>query len=261
MNDFRLSYGYTLTDKLKVGAGVSYLFGSITEREVAATGSFPNVGTLNIEEQNNYSGFRLALGLQYEIAPKLIIGWTMNLPTVLDGKQNRTVAKTLDNAQFPVESDSDVAISSFSLPMDVGTGILFSPIPSLSLNLDYNLKLWNATKQKDDVGDFTDQYIFAVGAELVVDNSSYKYWERINFRAGFNYDTGYLSINENDVDSYTITGGIGFPLGNRTKSMLNISFASTSRGSTQGILVEERLNTVNINLSLKDIWFLQRKID
>ncbi|AWX44377.1 hypothetical protein HME9304_01377 [Flagellimonas maritima] len=261
LNDFRFSYGHSITDELRLGANLSYLFGSVTERELVNVRSGFNVSSLNVEEQSYYHGFRFGLGLQCEIHPKLALGWTLNLPTDLSGKQDRIVGKTLDGSRAPVENETDMDIPSFSLPMEVGTGILFKPSNTLSVNLDYSIRLWNATEQEDNVGEFINQNTFGFGAEYIADPSSYKYWQRINFRAGFNYDTGYLEVSENSIDSYGITAGIGFPLGIRTKSMLNIGFSQTNRGSTEGILVEERVNTLNINFSLKDFWFLKRKID
>ncbi|GAB5475089.1 MAG: membrane protein [Maribacter sp.] len=262
LNDFRFSYGNLVTEQLRLGVNFSYLFGLITESEIVNVRSgLMTTSTLNVQEQSNYNGFRMGLGLQYDIHPKLSLGWTVNLPTVLSGKQDRTVGKTLDGSRAPVENETDLDISSFSLPMEVGTGILLKANKKLNLNLDYSIRLWNATDQEDNVGEFTDQYVFGFGAEYIADDTSYKYWQRINLRAGFNYDTGYLKVSDNNIGSYGITAGIGFPLGLNSKSMVNIGFAQTNRGSTEGILVEERVNTVNINVSLKDFWFFKRKIN
>lgn len=261
LNDFRLSYGSSVTEQLRLGAHLSYLFGSITESEVVNVRSGLSVSSLNVEEQNYYNGFRFGLGLQYDIHPKLSVGWTVNLPTVLSGRQDRIVGKTLDGSRAPVESETDIDIQNFTLPIEVGTGILFTANNKVSLNLDYGIRLWNATEQEDKLGEFIDQFTFGLGVEYTTDATSYRYWKRINLRMGFHYDSGYLRISGNPIDSYGITAGIGFPFGNAGKSMLNIGFSQTNAGSTEGILVEERVNTLNINLSLKDFWFFKRKIN
>ncbi|WP_422082219.1 hypothetical protein [Ulvibacterium sp.] len=262
LNDLRLSYGSSLTDNLRAGAYVSYLFGAISEREsVTALSGFINESTLTVSEENKYNGFRFGLGLQYAMLPNLTLGWSLNLPTTLSGTRDRLVDKTLDFIPTPVENETGLDVAAFDLPLEVGTGILFSPINAIHINLDYTLKLWNATDQRDNVGEFVDQNIYGIGIEYLKEDRSFNYLDRIRIRAGFNYDSGYLNINGNVIDAYSITAGLGIPLGARAQSMLNIGFSSSSRGSTQGILVEERLNTININLSLKDIWFLKRKIN
>ncbi len=262
LNDLRLSYGIGLTDELRAGAYISYLFGAISEREsVTALSGFVNESTLTISEENKYNGFRFGLGLQYSFLPDLTLGWNLSLPTTLSGTRDRLVEKTLDFIPTPVENETDLDIEGFDLPLEVGTGILFSPINKIHINLDYTLKLWNATDQRDNIGEFVNQYIYGIGVEYLKADRSFNYLDRIRIRAGFNYDSGYLNINGNVIDAYSITAGLGIPLGARAQSMLNIGFSSSSRGSTEGILVEERLNTININLSLKDIWFRKRKIN
>ncbi len=262
LNDFRLSYGVQITDNIRIGSSLSYLFGTIEEREaVNASANFTNQSTLSITDSNRYKGLRLALGLQYQIQSKFILGWGINLPTSLSGSRDRIVRKTLDFAPFEVSSENDIELDDFELPLELNAGLLFQVLPNLNMNLDYALKLWTATDQEDNIGIYTDQFVFGLGAEYVPNARGLKFWQRLGFRAGFNYDSGYLVISDNTINTTSFTAGLGIPLGIRSLSQLNISVARSQRGNTQGILVEERFNTINVNLSLKDFWFLKRKID
>ncbi|MEO0526578.1 MAG: hypothetical protein AAFZ89_05095 [Bacteroidota bacterium] len=256
INDFRLSYGRSITDRLRVGANLSYLFGSIEESEFVLV----EQSTLEIIDQNTYNGFRFGLGLQFDFNDKIGFGFVTNLPTSLSGESERDIQKTLDFVPAIVEDESNSSVDDFDLPMEVNTGIVFKPKKNVAINLDYSVRFWNATDQRDNLGEFIDQYIFAVGGEYFIDKDSFKFWEQIRFRAGFNYDTGYLSINDNSINSFSVTAGLGIPLGNRSRSKINISYGYTNRGDTGGILVEEKFSTININMSLKDIWFLKRKL-
>ncbi|MGB5817946.1 MAG: hypothetical protein WBG90_00580 [Saonia sp.] len=257
LNELRFSYGRSFMERLRIGANISLLFGSIEEREALNAGA----SSLIITEQNTYNGFQFGFGLQYDFNDKFGFGLAMNLPTSLSGTQDRDVQKTLDFSPATVDEETDIDLDNFDLPIEINTGIVFRPKKNIGINLDYSVKLWNATDQRDNVGVFVDQYTYAIGGEYTVDANSFKFWERIAFRAGFNYDTGYLRINDNSVNSYAFTAGLGIPLGYRSRSKVNISFASNNRGTTEGILVEERFSTININFSLNDIWFLKRKID
>ncbi|MEL6975262.1 MAG: hypothetical protein AAGL29_07695, partial [Bacteroidota bacterium] len=99
------------------------------------------------------------------------------------------------------------------------------------------------------------------GAEFMANPEGFKYFQRVQLRAGMFYDTGYLSIRGEDISSTGFSFGIGFPLSRRTGSRINLSYTNIDRGSTNGILVDENINSVNLNITLKDIWFLKRKID
>ena len=62
LNDFTLNYGRTLFTNFRVGAKVSYLFGSIDETEIIQTG----ISGLTVEETNSYQGVQAGIGVQAE---------------------------------------------------------------------------------------------------------------------------------------------------------------------------------------------------
>ncbi len=256
LNDLKLSYGYRVNDYLNLGLGLSYLFGNIDENEQINTGT----SSLTVQETNRYFGARIDFGAQGKLNDRLVLGARWQLPTSLNARRDRNVLKStgLSLAQIPVESTSNATITDFDLPLEIGTGLVFKPITSITLNLDYTKSYWSATDQDDNIGTFVDQDIYAFGAEYLKDDQSFRFWERMRFRVGFNYDSGYLRVNDEIIDSYSITGGLGIPLG---RSTLNLSYGYRGSGSAEGILVQETFHTFNVNFSLRDIWFLKRKVN
>ncbi len=257
LNDLRFNYGYKLFDNFRVGIRTSYLFGSIKETEsILISTSF-----LSIEEESYYRGFRFGLGLQYDINEKYSVGLTADLPSSLNGSQDRFVDKSLDFIGTTVEDEVDLDLESFKLPLEIGFGLSSTPINGFTFNADYKRNLWSFTDQRDDIGKFVDQSLISIGAQYRARERGLKYWQNIEFRAGFNYDSGYLEVNNEVIDNYSFSTGIGLPISRRRSSMLNISFTRGQRGAIQGILIEENFNLININLSLKDIWFKQLKFN
>ncbi|MCK0160695.1 hypothetical protein [Allomuricauda sp. F6463D] len=106
-----------------------------------------------------------------------------------------------------------------------------------------------------------DQDVYGVGIEYLKNDRGYKYLDRVRYRGGFNYDNGYLAINDNQIDGYTLTAGLGLPVGRASNSMMNISYAYGSKGQIQNILVKENYQTITVNFSLEDLWFRDRKIN
>ncbi len=257
LNNLSLHYGYSLLDNLNLGMKASYLFGAIEQTEnVLIEDTF-----LNITENSFYNGFRIGLGFQYEIDNQYAIGFTADFPTSLNGSQDRRLFKTLDFIPTEVEDEDDLEIDSFNLPLELGFGARATFFNSLIVNIDYKSNLWGFTEQSDEIGDYVDQNIFSLGAQYRAKEIGLKYWENIEFRVGFNYDSGYLSVNDKTVDSYSMTAGIGFPINTRGGSMINISYTSGNRGTVSGILVEENFDMINVNISLKDIWFRKLKFN
>ncbi|WP_375587332.1 OmpP1/FadL family transporter [Flagellimonas aurea] len=258
LNDLSLNMGYGLTDSFRIGLRGTILFGSIEESE----GFDISNSYFQLDEKTNYSGIRIGSGFQFDFSENLTLGSTVQWPTSLSGHLTRTVYKTLDGVEIRVEEDENDTVSDFKLPLELGIGIGARLWGSLMLSADYKHNFWDATEQSESTGTFVDQDIYALGLEYVKNPRGFRYRERIQFRAGVNYDNGYLALNENKVDGYTVTAGLGLPMGSGNRSsMLNISYAYGSKGQIQNILVRENYHTLTVNFSLEDLWFRDRKID
>ncbi|MBV7267750.1 hypothetical protein [Winogradskyella luteola] len=254
LSEVRLDYGRKLSSNLNVGIKFSYFFGSVDETEsVIAENS-----RISNNDISYYNGATMGFGLQYKLKERYNIGLSLDLPTSLGGKQDTNSQKFSFDGITILEESVDKNIDDFKLPLRFGIGFS-TTFKNLLLSADYNSSFWSGTNQEDGVGKYVDQSIFAIGAEFMVNPNSLKYWQRINFRAGINYNTGYLEIDNNRVDSYSASFGFGLPIGRNSGSNLNFSYNVGNRGSTNSFLVNENFSTLNLNLTLSNIWFQQRK--
>lgn len=257
LNDLGLNVGYGLSDSFRLGVKASFLFGNIEENEAFIISN----SYFELNETTNYSGIALGFGMQYDITDKLTLGSTVQLPVKLTGNLSRSVHKTLDGVEIIVEDEEMDEASDFNLPMELGFGLSIKLFESFTLTTDYKHNFWDATAQSESIGTYTDQDIYALGLEYLKNARGFKYWERISYRAGFNYDNGYLTINDYKIDGYTITAGLGLPISRSGNSILNVSYAYGSKGQIQNILIKENYHTITVNFSLEDLWFRERKIN
>ncbi|MBD0777923.1 hypothetical protein HPE56_08960 [Maribacter sp. ANRC-HE7] len=257
LSDLRVNLGYAVTENLRFGLSTSFLFGSIEEEEsfTISQSAFSTV------EKTNYSGIRMGLGMQFDITENITMGSTIQLPTSLEGNLKRSVVKYLNGSEITVEDNEGSSTDNFDMPLEVGMGFSAKFMESLTVSGDYKKNYWSETGQQENLGTYEDQDIYSLGLEYVKDPTSYKYGQRIYYRAGFNYDNGYLSINNVKVDGYNITAGIGIPVGQGLRSMLNLSYSYGSKGQIQNILVKENYHMLTLNLSLADLWFQKRLIN
>ncbi len=257
MSDLKLNLGYGITDNLRFGASFSILFGKIQEEESFQVYNSSLVST----EDTNYSGARFGLGLQYDLTHKITIGSTVQFPTRLKGSVRRSVIKSLAGVEIQVEEDESDTVADFNMPLELGVGLSTNFLKSFTLNTDYKKNYWSDTGQTENIGTYVDQDIYAVGLEFVRNANSYKYNQRIRYRSGFNYDSGYLSINGEKIEGHNFTAGIGIPIGQGNNSMINLSYSYGSAGLIENILVKENYHVLTLNLSLEDLWFRKRKTD
>ena len=258
LSDLKINLGYGITESLRMGVSGSLLFGNIEEQE-----AFQINGTsFNSTETTNYAGIRLGLGMQFDFTENITLGSTLQFPTSLKGNLTRTVQKNLGGNDIDVEQEESDATTDFNMPLELGIGISSKFLEKLTISADYKKNYWTETGQVESLGSYVDQDIYAFGFEYLKNSDGYKYRERIRYRAGFNYDNGYLAINDNKIDSYNFTAGIGLPIGsNRSNSMLNLSYGYGSKGRIQNVLIKENYHLLTLNFSLEDLWFKKRKIN
>lgn len=256
LNDFKFSYGYSVTDNFRVGASGSILFGAIDETET----NIIDDTALVITEENYYAGFRFDVGLQYDWSPRTSFGLTAKFPTILNGSQSRII-ETIGTATITSrEEDND--LEDFELPLELGVGFITRFMENkFTLNADYQHGFWETTEQKDFLGEYVDQQMFGLGLSYRKNPRALKYWERMEYRAGINYDSGNLMVNDSRVENYTFSAGVGLPISLRTNSMLNISYSYGQKGRVSNGLIQENFHLLTFNFSFDGKWFIKRKYD
>lgn len=258
LSDLKLNLGYSVLDNLRVGLSASFLFGNIKQTE-----SFEiEDSALALSETTKYNGARLGFGMHLDITDKITIGSTLQLPTRLKASLDRSLTKTIDGS-----TSVDVAINevdtadNFNLPLEIGIGFSSNIYKSFTLSADYKKNYWDATNQVDFAGTYADQDIFGIGLEFIKNNKSFTYGDRINYRLGYNYDNGYLKVNNEKINGFNITAGVGLPISLNSNSILNFSYSYGSKGLIENILIRENYHLFTLNASLEDLWFRKRKID
>lgn len=257
INDLKLNYGYALTNKFRLGLTASALFGKITETEsnYVLTSS---INSILIDEDSQYSGFRLGAGFQYDVANNLSVGGVVNLPTTLSGDKIGTTTVSTSIFTEVYETDSD--LDDFKLPLELGFGLQTTLKEMFTLNLDYKKSFWDDTNQSDQIGTFVDQNYFGAGIQYRGRKNQLKFFNRLEYRAGFNYDNGNIEIDNTRISNSALNFGIGIPLKQNSNSMINLSYSYGNKGTVSSGLIKENYHLFSINLSLEGIWFQKRKI-
>ena len=257
VNDLKLNYGYSLNDKFRIGFTGSVLFGKITQTE---TDYLPS-NTFIIEDDNYYSGVRAGIGFQYDVYKNISIGGTVQFPTSLKGTNSNTITLYTSDSATDLTEDSESSIDNFDLPLELAFGLTTSLKNNLSLNVDFKRSFWDSTNQEDGLGTYVDQNLFAMGLQYAAEKKMSKFFNNLEYRAGFSYNDGNLEVNNNRIKGSAMNLGIGIPLDPYTHSMINIGYSYGSKGQINNGLIKENYHLFSINLSLEGIWFLKRKID
>jgi hypothetical protein len=239
-----------------MGVSGSVLFGNTTdERSYLIANSLTT-----ISKKSDYSGFRGTLGVQYKVDSTFTIASTFKLPARIKASKVQSVESVSSTNESVIESDAVSDIDDYYMPLEIGFGVSKRFTNNLMLTVDYEKSLWNDTKQSELYGDFVNQDRFALGFSFRKNKDIRSYWDRVQYGAGMNFDTGYLEVDGKRVHNAAISVGISLPVDN-TFSVLNISYSYGQKGKIGDGLIKENYHKLSLNLSLDGIWFVKRKIE
>jgi len=258
LNKLYWGNGFMLNEKISLGFELSLLFGTINEESWVLTS--PQV---NILDYNYYNGFKFKTGIHFTLPDiagvKTTLGGTIELPTELRGTQTRNAYKTIGGYQIIIEENTENELDSFELPLSVSFGFSSKLNKTITTNLDYKKLWWENTNQYNNTESYTNQSIYAIGIEYKP-SKNYGAFNLLKYRLGINYNTGFLNISDQKIDSYSFSVGVGLPLSKQKASTLNVSYSFGREGTVSNSLIQENFHKLTLNLSLVGNWFQKLKI-
>ncbi len=281
LNKAFLGLGYQVTKELSIGVDLHYNFGNVQNSTVTYTyDSDGNLTQYQSRENNrsDLSGINLNLGVSYKtmITDKLelVSGATYTPESSLVSKNERSFSTITISAttgqEFEINTiDTDleslglketdlVMPSKFSIGTGIGeprkwfVGAEYTT--QKTSNFSNDLYSSGATKYEDG------STIALGGFYIPMYNSFDSYLKRVVYRAGLHYEKTGLNIENESINEFGISFGVGLPVGSYF-SNANVGFEIGKRGTTKNNLIQENFINFQISLSLNDRWFVKRKYD
>jgi hypothetical protein len=155
--------------------------------------------------------------------------------------------------------------ASVTLPFEQGFGIGFKKGEKLNVVADFAITNWQNFQYLDNVSNLKQNHRFAIGAYFVPEKyavGSGSFFKRVNYRLGFNYQTGYVQVNTTAIKSYGLSAGLGLPVGvGRLSSMVHLGATYGKMGTTENGLIMENFWRLNIGFTFSDKWFQKYRYD
>ena len=275
LNRTYLGLGYSITKNLSIGVEGAYIFGN-TETSLTkfltdnGEGIALSRGT-RIRNLNNYSGFTANIGANYQqpltSKLKLHLGATFSPEMKLSNNQEKvlaTVETNTDKGFIEIDSKSTKTNNEkMLLPTNYSFGVGLGDQLKWFIGAEYTAT--QTSKYNDfysyDNASYNDYMKIGIGGFYTPKYNSFtSYFERMTYRAGFNYENTGLVLNNEEIKGLNANIGLGLPVG-RFNSNLNIGFEYGQKGNTNMGLIKENYYGFTIGLSFNDIWFQRRKFD
>ncbi len=256
---------------LSVGVNMSYIFGNIVkERATTFPDSAYYINTM-IKSTVRLSKVNFDFGLMYHIDMKegrfMQFGLTYNPKQSVDGNSEKIAYSYTWDYTNDLEVVKDTASLETGtngvvvLPTSVGAGFMIGSNNRWFATADVNYQKWSEFRYLGDNPGLKDNLRVSLGGQLrpsAVDMG--KYYQRINYRAGFRYERSYLEIRQTRINDFGVSFGVGLPM-KKSRSTINIAVELGRQGTTESDLIQENYMRLTIGTSLQERWFLKRKFN
>lgn len=275
LNRTFLGLSYKINKNFSIGVDGAYIFGDTQTSAITFItdngDGVPLDRGSRLRKQNNYSGLTVNAGLNYEqpLNKKLSLfaSATFSPEMKLKNDQESTLAtvKADSNLGF-VEIDSRTTTDNdekMLLPTNYSFGVGVGNHLKWFVGAEYTTTQTSKYNNfyKYENASYNDYMKIGLGGFYTPKYNSFSsYFERMTYRAGFNYENTGLVVNTEEIKGYNANLGFGFPVG-RFNSSINLGFEYGQKGNTNMGLIKENYYGVNIGFSFSDVWFKRRKFD
>lgn len=279
LNKAFLGFAYQLSENIAIGFDAKYNFGNIQNSALEYLyddESLPLDYQAREQNRSDLSGINFNFGLTYKgnlnKNLELYASFSHSPDYNLSSRNSRTFASVVINPntqiEFPV---NEINVDLESLGLDK-TDLLMPSRTSFGVGLSKSKKWFFGVEYTSlgssvfsnelitiDNSEFEDSSKISFGGFYIPDYASFsKFWNRVVYRAGFYSEKTGLVINNESINEFGISFGLGIPAGGLF-SNVNTTFEFGTRGTTNENLVEENFVNFQLSLSLNDRWFIKRK--
>ena len=268
-NRYYAGTGFRLSKKFTAGFNFCYLYGTSTRTSKA---EFPATGFYNTQIQNTttLSDLLVSGGMQYTTTLQkgvlLTLGVSGGPSQKIKAKRDLIWLNYLNNGSFIVPKDTVYSEKgekgNLQLPLDAGFGFTISKKNQWLFGADVKMQKWEDFTSYGINDSLKNSFKVSIGGQWVPDDVSTRYYNKIIYRIGAHYTSGYLELQNEPINDIGVSFGFGIPLrGKPYFSHLDLAFEFGREGTTNNNLIRERYGRVVIGLTIREDWFRKSKFD
>ncbi len=267
-----LSIGFEPIKNLSLGATINYNFGTLENQRLQSVEDV-QFGTIDSRD-SKINGFDFNYTATY--TPTIKNKYTLYTFLGFDTQVNLLSENSQRIGSFSTTSGQEIEVidvdldaqnlrrTELKIPTTFTGGLGFGENKKWFVGAEYSFQKMSEFENAFlgvENATYQDASSYAFGGYYIPNHTSItSYLNRVTYRAGLRYDVSGLVVNDQAIDNFGITFGLGLPLGNAF-SNVNLGFELGRRGTTVANLVRESYLKINVGLSLNDQWFLKRKIN
>ncbi len=265
INRVELGIGYRLTRGLSIGYAPSLLIGNIRRDQVVFFDN-PDYRPSNLRESTSHYGFGNRFGIYFQQRnafrqnDRVTLGAMVSLPVNLVSE--RKLESRIDFNDVTIRPPSDYGDGQAVYPMEASAGFSYNPNPFFQITSDVLYQNWSGYSNFSGESEafLKDRIRLGLGGQFIAARRDASgFLSNLIYRLGVSYDTGNLKLNDKEIETFTIHGGISIP-SSRTNSSIDINAEYGFRGTQSAGLISERVFGVSLSFNLSELMFIQRRL-
>ncbi len=267
-----LGNGFKINENLSVGFNAWFMFGKLKDNIYVYYPYDDNAYDYLKDNSLTVHDVGITAGVQYQYKSKkdntLIIGAIFEPKNTLSSDytihEERVLFRNSTQSQPIIDTlrHEESSSKGLRLPASFGAGFSYSLKNKITFGADFFHQKWDQALFLGDKQQYmTNSNRYSTGLEFTPDRFSIRsYLDRVQYRIGAFYENSYLTLNENQINGYGITFGLGLPI-SRSLSTLNFSAELGKLGTKDNNLIRETYAKFTLHVLLHDRWFIKRKFD
>lgn len=261
--------GFNITNKLRAGVDIIYLFGQSTRTSMIHYPDSVFIFGTKVESKLRGGGFIFDYGIQYDIdinkTTQVTIGATyankFNLNSTRSYLSKTTTGGYGDEVEYvkdTIEYISDEK-GTIVIPQRFGLGFAIKKQNRWLVGVDLEWQNWDKFAVFGVADTLTNSFHFTLGGEYMPKHSNVSsLFKRMTYRGGIRFNQTYLKFGENRINEFGISFGIGLPM-KKSKTGIDLGVEIGKRGTTENLLIQENFVNFSLGISIQEHWFHKRK--
>lgn len=270
VNRFEIGFGYQPIDNISVGYGFSANLLSINN-EVTPFFSdaqyAPSPYEVGIEgyEFGHRFGLFAYKGNLFRQGDQLSFGTALTLPVSIEAEKSLTMFRSVEQQRQLIEFNENDSKrnGNVKLPLEFNSGLTYNLSRFMNVVAEFQLQQWsdaefsfNPTQQEY----FKNRMKTGIGFQVHPYRSEQRggFFSNFKYSLGTTYDSGHLSIQNQDIETLLLHAGLGL-VSRTSRSSIDLSFHYGIRGTESSNLVKENIWGFKLSLNLAELMFIQQR--
>ncbi len=249
LSEVQLVGSFAFGQNLSIGLFLYYILGKIND-QTRVDYSDPAYQDVDVENQYQFYGKGPSGGISafLRLTPRLSVGARVKFPSVM----------TMYTQQFSRSAEQKIEqYQDITFPINATIGASWAPLERWVIGADVDYINWEDGYKFNDIPVRSMNNNFRIGAGIEHTPSKRRmaaYGNKMNYRAGVFYGQLNFLANENPVNEYGISLGLGLPIKSGS-SRIDVAVQVGERGDIAINGLSEKFFRLNFSVSANELWF------